>query len=407
MNKKIKINIAISLLILCLIYGSFSFGYHKGLANRPAEDLVTTVDNKDNPVIDKADFSTFWKVWNIIDDKSPNAKDVKPQDRVYGAISGLMGSLNDPYSVFFNPQESKDFQDTIDGSFVGVGMEMGMKDKVLTVISPLKDTPAYKAGIKSGDKLLKIDKTTTTDMSIDTAIKLIRGEPGTTVVLTMYRDGDKVPRVFNVVRATITIPTIKTEKLDGGVFSIALYSFDANAITKFKEALTEFKQSGDTKLILDLRGNPGGYLDAAIDIASYFLPSGKTVVIEDFGTKSPAQTYRSKGYDLLGNTNIKMAILMDGGSASASEILAGALSEQKVATLIGEQSYGKGSVQELLPVTDDTSLKITIAKWLTPNGISISKQGLTPDIAIKNLDSWDGSEKTDLQFAKALEFLNK
>ncbi|HEV7424550.1 MAG TPA: S41 family peptidase [Candidatus Paceibacterota bacterium] len=386
-----------------LIVVSFFAGMYVGDQNRPAIDKVIGISNKETQVTTTADFSPFWKVWNTINEKNPGAMKVPDQDKVYGAIAGLVSSLNDPYSVFFSPDEAKSFEDEIAGNFSGVGMEVGIKDKILTVIAPLKDTPAYRAGIKPGDKILKIDKTSTADLSIDQAIKLMRGEKGTTVVLTIFHDGDKDPTEIKIVRDVINIPTLDTEKRKDGVFVIKLYSFSANSANLFRNAIKQFAESGTDKLLLDLRGNPGGYLDSAVDISSWFLPSGKTVVTEDYGTSKAPEIYRSKGYDIFSD-KLKFVILIDSGSASASEIVAGAMQDQKRAKLVGEQSYGKGSVQETIKVTPDTLLKITVAKWLTPNGTSISEKGLTPDYPVA-FTKQDADNKKDPQLDKAVEVL--
>ncbi len=393
---------ALTVLLIALF---FVFGVYIGDRNRPEIDKVVGISNKETQVATQADFSPFWKVWNTMNDKSPNISKISDQDKVYGAISGLVGSLNDPYSVFFAPDEAKAFQDEIAGNFTGIGMEVGMKDKVLTVIAPLKDTPAYRANIKPGDKILKIDSTVTSNLSIDEAIKLIRGEKGTTVTLTIFRDGEKNPREIKIVRDTINVPTLDTEKRPDGIFVIKLYSFSANSADLFRNAMKEFVDSGDSKLLLDLRGNPGGYLDAAVDMASWFLPNGKTVVTEDYGTKKDPEIFRSKGYNIF-TDKLKFVILIDGGSASASEILAGAMQDNGIAKLVGSQSFGKGSVQELVNVTPNTLLKITVAKWLTPNGTSISEKGLTPDYPVE-ITQKDSDAKIDPQLNKAVELLNK
>jgi len=388
---------------LSLLMSSFLLGLYLGSNNNPEINKAASVD-----------FGPFWKVWNLINEKYPNGR-TADQDKVWGAISGLTSALKDPYTVFFPPQEAKLFKDEIAGSFGGAGMEVGVKDKVLTVISPLKGSPAAKAGIKSGDKILKIDDTGTADLNIDKAISLIRGVVGTKVKLTLAREGDKEPRIITIVRETVSIPTIDTELRKDGIFVISLYNFSENSASLLRDALREFIKSGSSKLVLDLRGNPGGYLDAAIDMASWFLPMGSPVVKEDFGDKQDMQIHRSKGYDIF-NKNLKMVILVDGGSASASEILAGALSEHGIAKLVGEKTYGKGSVQELINVTPETSLKITIAKWLTPNGVSISEKGIEPDVKVVPEKSPsvasvpEGKNKVeakDAQLDKAIEILNK
>ncbi len=386
---------------ILLSLGFFVFGVYIGFNNRPAIEKVTTLSGKETAVVTKADFSPFWKVWNVINEKYPDAVKTDDQTRVYGAISGLVGSLNDPYSVFFSPDEAKMFQDDITGSFGGIGVEVGIKNKVLTVIAPLKGTPGEKAGIKSGDKILKINNIVTADLTIDKAIKLIRGERGTTVTLTIFREGEKDPKEIKIVR---DIVTLETELRPGGIFVIKLYSFSANSADLFRNALKKFSESNTDKLILDLRGNPGGYLDAAVNMASWFLPEGKTVVIEDYGNNAKQKAYRSQGYNVF-TEKLKFVILIDEGSASASEILAGAMQDHGRAKLVGEQSYGKGSVQEVVNIAKGTILKITVAKWLTPNGKSISLKGLTPDYIVPL--GKDGEKyKKDPQLDKAVEILN-
>ncbi len=290
----------------------------------------------------------------------------------------------------------------ISGNFGGVGMELGVKDKNIVVVSPLKGSPAEKAGIKKGDIVLSIDGTSTAEMSIDEAVKLIRGTVGTSIKLEVAREGVKNPIDISVTREIINIPTTDTE-IKGDVFIIHLYNFYATSPDKFRDALREFVASGKTKLVLDLRGNPGGYLDAAVDMASFFLPMGKIIVKENYGPNIDETVYRSKGYDIF--NNLKMVVLIDEGSASASEILAGALHEQGIAKLVGTRSFGKGSVQELVPITSDTSLKVTVARWLTPNGNSISDGGLKPDVEVK-LDETAFKAGKDTQIEKALEVVN-
>lgn len=395
--------------IIIAVLAIFSLGYYSGKSSQSENDRLASILNKNAGIGENIDFASFWKAWEVINEKyvstrATSTEKVDDQTRVYGAIEGMVNSLGDPYTIFFPPVESKSFADEISGNFEGVGMEVGMKDNVLTVIAPLKNTPAYRAGIKSGDKIVKIDETVTNGLNTSEAIKLIKGPKGTKVRFTIVREGEKEPIEVEVVRDIIDIPTIDTET-KGDVFIIHLYNFSAISSNSFRNALREFIESGHHKLILDLRGNPGGYLEAAVDMASWFLPAGKVIVKEDFKKEQDAQIFRSKGYNIF-NENLKMVILIDGGSASASEILAGALKEHGVATLIGTQSYGKGSVQELVPITTDTSLKVTIARWLTPNGNSISQGGLTPDVVVK-FDEKEFLKGNDVQIKSALEYLNK
>jgi carboxyl-terminal processing protease len=361
---------------------------------------------------DIIDMEPFWTVWELLDEKyvatnkqSSTTKILTNEDRVWGAIKGMTDSLGDPYTVFLPPEEAKDFQENINGNFEGVGMEIGIKEGVLTVVAPLKGSPAESAGLKSGDKIITIDDKTAVDLSTDQAVKLIRGQKGTVVKISVIREGESKPLNFEIVRAVINIPTLKTEKREDGIFVISLYNFYAQSKKEFTKALKEFSEAKTDKLILDLRGNPGGYLDISVDMASYFLPLGKPIVREDFGNSEEEKIYRSKGYNIF-TDKLKMIILVDNGSASASEILAGALQEYNIAKLVGTKTYGKGSVQELVPVTKNSSLKVTIAKWLTPNGISISEGGLTPDYEVKITEE-DLKDEKDTQMLKAVELLLK
>jgi carboxyl-terminal processing protease len=391
------------IVVILLVVGSFILGINVGVSRIPYIDRIVGISSKEAPITNTADFSPFWKAWDAINEKSPEAKNISNQDKVYGAISGLVGSLNDPYSVFFKPDEAKSFEEDISGNFTGIGTEVGIKDKILTIISPLKDSPAEKAGLKPGDKVLKIDSKSTSDLTIDEAIKLMRGEKGTLVTLTIFREGEKTTRDIKIMRDIINIPTLDTEMRSDGVFVIRLYTFTANSAQLFRDAIKKFTESNTDKLVLDLRGNPGGYLDAAVDMASWFLPSGKVIVTEDYGEGKDPTVHRSLGYNIF-TDKLKFVILMNGGSASASEILAGAMHDQGKAKLVGTQSYGKGSVQEVVKVTPDTLLKITVAKWLTPNGTSISLKGLTPDYKVE-VTQKDLDNKVDPQLNKAVDLL--
>lgn len=355
------------------------------------------------------DMSDFWKAWNALDENYviTHASSTLPsvQDRLYGAISGLAASYGDPYTVFFPPEEAKSFADDISGSFAGVGMEIDVKDDVLTVIAPLKGTPAETAGIKAGDQIAAIDGKTTEGLSVDQAVQQIRGPIGTTVDFTIIRNGK--PLDIKVTRATIQVPETD-DGLDAatGVYHIALYEFTANSADLFDQAFERFRASGAKKLIIDLRGNPGGYLDAAVDIASHFLSKGTTIVTEDFDGKAQNIVHTSLGYDDVPK-GTHIAVLIDGGSASASEILAGALQDNHAATLIGTQSFGKGSVQTLITI-DGGSLKVTVARWITPAGHWIMGNGVTPDIVSKIASSTPAFKPDtvdDPQYERAVHFL--
>lgn len=393
---------ALVVAVFVVVFGS---GFYFGKKSSPSIDEVALL-NKTAPAGIETDFEAFWKTWTVLNEKFVSKKKIPTdQEKVWGAISGLTKSFDDPYTVFFPPVESKAFAEDIKGEFGGVGMEIGLRDEVLTVVSPLKGSPAEKAGIRAGDRIFKIDDKITTDMAVDAAVKLIRGEKGTAVKLTIVRNGDAKPLEISITRDTINIPTIDTKLRDDGVFVISLYSFSENSPNLFAKALREFIVSGSDKLILDLRGNPGGYLEAAVDMASWFLPAGKIIVREDLGKNQEEEVYRSRGYDIF-NDKLKMVILINRGSASASEILTGALLEHGKAVVVGERSFGKGSVQELVKITPETSLKVTIARWLTPNGVSISEGGITPTFVATTSEK-DLIEGEDTQMEKAVEILLK
>lgn len=351
------------------------------------------------------DFGPLFKSWHLLEEHfvaATSTDALSSDERLWGAIQGLASSYGDDYTLFLPPEDKELFESEVRGDFEGVGMEIGVRDEVLTVIAPLKDTPAYRAGIQSGDRILEIDGESTQGLTTEAAVKKIRGERGTEVVFTISRNGD-APFQVSVVRDTIVLPTLSTELREDGVFVIELYSFNAIAPQLFRDAIREFAESGTDKMIIDLRGNPGGYLEVAVDLASWFLPIGRAVVIEDYNNESQNTVHRSRGYDVF-TDQLKLAILINEGSASASEIFAGALREHGKATLIGETSFGKGSVQQVFPVTDTTSLKITIARWLTPNGTSISDGGISPDIEVVVTEE-DREAERDPQVERAAAFL--
>lgn len=400
-----------AILIAVIIAGTFYAGMISGRAKEAQAQKIDVVVNKEVGMPTDVDFALFWKAWEILNDKyvatgKATGTVSTSQDRVYGAIKGMTESLGDPYTTFFPPVENTAFQTEIDGNFEGVGMEMGIKDDILTVITPLANSPAKRAGIVPGDKVVKIDNTISTNMKVEEAVKLIRGKKGTDVVLTIIRDGVEKPFEVKLTRDVINLPVIDTDyNQQTKVFTIRLYSFSAQSSNLFRAALRDFVMTGSGKLVIDLRGNPGGILDSAVDMASWFLPIGKVIVREDYGNGKEETVIRSRGPHIF-NENLKMVVLIDGGSASAAEILAGALSEHGKATLVGTKTFGKGSVQELVPIDDKTALKVTIARWLTPNGKSFSENGLNPDIEVKPTED-DIKNKNDVQMKKAVEILTQ
>lgn len=400
-------------LAFLLAIGAFASGLQvgqgdlfKGSQTALLYNLLTLQQNPVQAADGRPDLTEFWKIWDLLEEKyvsSSSTKDVSIEDRLQGAIDGLVDTYDDPYTVYLPPADSAQFEEDISGEFSGVGMEVGIREGLVTIISPLPGTPAEAAGLLAGDVIVKIDDTSTEDMRIDQAVRLIRGEKGTIVTLTIFRDGEDDFMTVDVTRDNIEIPTVKTELIDD-TYIIALYSFNAISEEKVREALNEFLNSDATKLIMDVRGNPGGYLQSAVTIASYFLPPGKIVVKEQSGEGEEESIFRSRGRQPRTFSKEELVVMVDNGSASASEILAGALQDHGVATVIGSQTFGKGSVQELVDLDNGASLKVTVARWLTPNGTSISDGGLTPDIVISRSPA-ERLEGSDPQKDAALRFL--
>ena len=371
-----------------LIAGSFGLGVWFGAERRSDLENLSFIGGAEPPIVvaETIDFSPFWKTWRLLEERFASEGELDRQKMVWGAISGMVAALDDPYTVFLPPKEQEDFSNEIKGEFGGIGAEIGMRKGILVIIAPLEGSPAEAAGLRAGDKIIKIDDTSAAELTLDEAVHLIRGLKGTTVTLTVLSKRGEDTKDIKVMRDTIRIPTLSTRDLgqarlpDGqGIFLIKLFNFNEGSVQAFRQAVREFLLSGSKKLILDLRNNPGGFLEASVDIASWFLPEG-TVVAREMFADGQEQLYRSRGYGAL--EAIPLVILINQGSASASEIVAGALHEHRHVPLIGEKTFGKGSVQQVESVTPETSLKVTIARWLTPEGVSISKEGLAPDIEV-------------------------
>ena len=350
---------------------------------------------------EEIDFSLFWEAWKVLQEKFVDKEKFDVQKMIYGAISGMVKSLGDSYTVFFTPEETKRFEEDVKGVFEGVGMEIGIRKGQLQVIAPIEGTPAQRAEIRAGDKIMKINDIETSDLTIDEAVNLIRGPKGSQVTLTIFREGWEKTKEIKLVREIIEVPSLKWELKDSNIAYLKIYQFSEKASLDFRKAATEILESPAQKIILDLRNNPGGYLEVAQDITGWFLEKGQIVVIEDFGNGEKKE-YRSEGP---GNfLDYKIVVLINEGSASGSEILAGALRDNRGILLIGEKSFGKGSVQELEKLREGSSLKITIAKWLTPKGNLITDVGLEPDIKVEMTEE-DYEEGRDPQLDKAIEVI--
>lgn len=351
---------------------------------------------------EQIDFSLFWETWDELQKKYVDKEKLNTQEMIYGAISGMVKSLDDPYTVFLKPEDTKRFIEDVKGTFEGVGMEIDIRDGQLQVIAPLEGTPAQKAGLRPGDKIIKVDDKPTIDMSLDEAVNLIRGPKGTEVTLTVYRDEWREAKDIKIVREVIEVPSLKLELREDKIAYLRLYHFSEKAAYDFREAAIKILESDAQKIVLDLRDNPGGYLEVAQDIAGWFLEKGEVVTIEDFGSGSEQKNYLAQGNAKLASYPI--VVLINKGSASGSEILAGSLRDNREVKLIGETSFGKGSVQELSQLKKGSSLKVTIAKWLTPKGEFITNKGLEPDIKVElTMEDYDAGR--DPQLDKAIEII--
>jgi carboxyl-terminal processing protease len=370
----------------------FSFGFFTGKSR-----VICSVCKPED-----VDFSLFWETWNVLKENFFEPQRFDTQKMIEGAISGMVKSLGDPYTIFFNPKDTKDFFEEAKGTFEGIGIEIDKKKDDLLVISPLEGTPAEKAGLRAGDKILKISDKETIDLTLEEAVQLIRGPKGTEVTLTISREGWEKLKEFKIIRTVIKAPSLKWELKDGDIAYLKLYQFFDRTADDFRSTAIEILNSPAKKIILDLRNNPGGYLEVAQEVASWFLKNGDVVVIEDLGPGKEKNEYKAEGNEKF--LDYPIVVLINQGSASASEILAGALRDNRNALLIGEKSFGKGSVQELKELRGGSSLKVTIANWLTPKGQLITDKGLEPDIGVEMTEK-DYEEDKDPQLEKAIEVI--
>lgn len=391
-----KNNFFVYVIFLAII---FSFGAGMVLGGQMVRKRYVTAEAKDK-MKNSVDTDILFEVWKKLSEKYVGEVPDEAS-MVQGMAKGMTEALKDPYTTFFVPEKAKQFKEDLKGSFGGIGAEIGVKDDVLTVVSPLDDTPAKNAGIKPGDKILKIDGQETGSLELDEAISKIRGEKDTKVKLTIFSEGSNEPKEVEISRATIDPKSVKWEIKEGDAAYIRLASFSEDSVKEFVGIAAEVKKSTAKKIILDLRGNPGGYLETAVSIAGFFLQPDTLVVKEDYGGKRAADEYKTEYPPVL--AGYPLVILIDRGSASASEILAGALNEQMGAKLVGEKTFGKGSVQEFFTLSDGSTLKVTVAEWLTPKGKCINKEGISPEIEEKiNFDQEKENFK-DNQLEKALE----
>jgi carboxyl-terminal processing protease len=401
--KRIKIGAGILVFVAIIFGGGFWLGQagaKSHFGNRPlaySPDSVTV--NFEAATGSPLSFNLYWEVWDSIKGLYVDKNKLDDKTMFYGSLRGLAQSTSDPYTVFMDPQESQEFIDDLAGKFEGIGAEIGMRNDISTVIAPLDGMPAQKAGVRAGDKIYAVDNVTTLGLTVDEVVKKIRGPKDTKVTLTIIRGSEK-PRDIVITRSVIAVKSVKTEMRTDGIFVIRVSSFNDDTAALFSEAVNSVLLKNPKGIILDLRNNPGGYLETSIEMAGEWIKEGP-IVAEQLNDNKRNE-YPASGRARL--QDFPTVALINGGSASASEILAGALRDYKKATLVGETSYGKGSVQTIKDLSDGSSLKVTIAHWLTPAGDFINEKGIKPNVEVK-MTATDVEKNLDPQFNKALEIL--
>lgn len=404
--------IALAVLILILMAVSFGAGIYlpgryevmKDLAKKETVYLGKVLGKYSQPkpgvLAQDVNFNLFWDVWDTLKREYVDKEKLNEKEMFYGSLKGMVGSTGDPYTVFMDPKSSQEFAESFTGSFEGIGAEIGIRNEIVTIISPLAGSPAEKAGLKAGDKIYAINGESTAGFSIEEAVRKIRGPQGTQVTLTISRDGMEKAKDVVIKRDVIVIKSVKTELKDNKIFVIQISSFNDDTKGLFEEAVNKAIKINPQGVILDLRNNPGGYLETAVDIASEWIEKG-IVVTEEFSSTNKNE-FESRGRARL--KDYPTVVLVNQGSASASEIVAGALKDYGKAKIIGMKTFGKGSVQTVDDFQDGSSIKITVAKWLTPKGNYINEQGINPDIEV-DMKQEDYDKGADPQMEKAIEEL--
>jgi carboxyl-terminal processing protease len=388
------------ILVFVVAIGIFVGGYELGVKGYQVQ-LTRSLQvsfSRQVPPNENVDFSLFWQVWDTLNAKYYDKSKLVPAQMVYGAIQGMVAAVGDPYTMYLPPTQNKVVNEDLSGSFEGVGIEIGYKNTHLAVIAPLPGSPAEKAGIKAGDYIVHITDTQkkididSSNLDLSTAVDDIRGPAGTVVTLTLIRDGNSTPMVVPLTRAKLDVPSVVLSWVgaDSTIADVKISSFDSTTDDEWNKAVSQITDKCETQkvackgIIVDLRNNPGGYLETAVDIAGDFVPVGTTVVIQQNGDGTK-QEYKSQKLPRL--LNYKVVVLINGGSASASEILSGALRDDRGIKLVGDKSFGKGTIQEPIDITGGSGLHVTTAKWLTPDGTWVHGVGLTPDVSVANPDN--------------------
>lgn len=416
--KSLKLtNILLYLSVAIFLFGSGYKLAEWNLKKNSRQQYAYTVFNANNPDFFRnkdaknLDFNLFWDTWEKVEQKYIDESKIDQQKMFYGAIKGMVGSIGDPYTFFLTPDENKQSKDDLGGKFEGIGAQLGLKDNRVVVIAPIKNSPAEAAGIKAGDYIIEVDGESTEGWTLSQTVSKIRGEKGTQVALTVANASGQ--KEVTITRDQIKVDSVElTFETSNGkrVAHLKLNQFGETTNSEWDAAVnqiaTQWKNGQIAGMVLDVRGNPGGYLESAVYLGSEFIEQGKTIVTQET-TTGDNRTYKvTRQGKLIG---IPLNVLIDGGSASASEILAGALRDHGKATLIGQKSFGKGSVQEALDLKDGAGLHVTIAKWILPEGDWINGKGLEPEIAVEN-EVPEGNtitKETDAQLNEALRLISE
>ncbi len=403
---KVRKSILGILLLIFVFVGGYQLGV-QGFRAEVTKSFQVKIDRQIPP--DKnVDFSLFWQVWDTLSAKYYDKSKLVPSEMVNGAIAGMVAAVGDPYTMFLPPKENKVVNEDLSGSFEGVGIEIGYKENKLAVVSPLPNSPAERAGVKAGDFIVRITDTAkkidvaTNSITLPEAVQSIRGPAGTKVSLTLVRDGNQTPIVVEITRAKLDVPSVTLSFVgkDQNIANIKLSKFDSETTSEWDKAAGQILQNSKVKgIIVDLRNNPGGYLQSAVEVAGDFVPTDTTIVMEERGDGTKIE-YKSEKLGRL--QNYEVVILINGGSASASEIFSGALRDVRYFKLVGEKSFGKGTVQEPIDTTNGSGLHVTTAKWLTPNGTWVHEVGLAPDVVITPKDT----DKEDVILQGAIKLFN-
>ncbi|PID52168.1 MAG: peptidase S41 [Candidatus Moraniibacteriota bacterium] len=398
-----RVLVFFSALFFSALFFAIGFNMGKDQVKKDVPFDLAIVENKEG---ENVDFGLFWDVWDLVKEKYVDHDNLKAEDMIHGAINGMLSATGDPYTNFLDPEQFAELSEELRGSFEGIGAEVGMKDGIVTIVAPLEDSPAEKAGLRAGDKVVEIEGESTSDMTIDDAVKRMRGEKGTELHLRIFRLKDETTDTqdITVIRDVIRLDSVKTEFLDGGIAHVKIMQFGDNTIREFNQAVVDIRKNQVKGMIVDLRNNPGGILNTAVVLSSKFLSNDVVVVIEEDAKDHRKNHYTTGKHPFV---HMPIVILINEGSASASEILAGALRDNREdVKIVGEQSFGKGSVQELIPTSATTAAKITVAKWLTPNGEQINDHGITPDEVVE-YTSEDYENDRDPQRDRAIEIITE